>query len=201
MNRARLSLLLVGLAAALPGCASTPDTLVLGLTYQPTSRADANRLQAAAPVNPATRVWLNPIFDLHPEGTQIGVSAAEDNSPVYFGARGLPPADFVRSAVVSMLPTYGVQVAADPASATHILELKMTRFWTLEGNLYEATITASAVLATAAGNVVWQAEITGANKRWGRTFSSDAYVQVFSDAALDFSQNVALDPGFRAGAN
>lgn len=201
MTRARLSLLLVAVVTSLPACASTPDTMVLGLAYQPTSQVDQSQLQGSAPINAATRVWINPIFDLHPEGSQIGVSQEEDNAPVYFGAQGLPPADFVRNALLYTLPGYGVPLAADPGSATHILELKMTRFWTVEANVYQATVTASAVLATSAGAVVWQAEVTGTSKRWGRTFQTDVYLKVLSDAALDFGQKLALDPGFRAGAN
>ena len=206
MIRARLSLSislwtsLVSLVG-LPGCSSSADTMVLGLAYHPTSTVDLNRLQGAPPVSAATRVWINPIADLHPEGTQIGVSKEEDNAPVYFGAQGLPPADFVRSALLYVLPSYAVPVAADPNSATHILELRMTRFWTQESNTYEATIVASAVLADRAGTVVWQGEIGGMNKRWGRTFNTEAYMQVFSDAALDFGQNLALNPAFRAAAN
>ena len=192
---------LVSLAVGLPGCSSTADTMVLGLAYHPTSQVDLNRLQGAPPISAATRVWINPIADLHPEGTQIGVSKEEDNAPVYFGAQGLPPADFVRTALLYVLPSYAVPVAADPNSATHVLELKMTRFWTQEGGTYEATIVASGVLADRAGTVVWQGEIGGANKRWGRTFNTEAYMQVFSDAALDFGTNLALNPGFRAAAN
>jgi hypothetical protein len=201
MTRARLSLLVAGFAAALPCCASDPDTMVLGLAYQPTSQVDMTKLQGAQPVAATTRVWINPVVDQHPEGTQIGLSAEEDNAPVYFGAQGLPPADFVRSALTYVLPAYGVPVAADPGSSTHVLEVRMTRFWTLEGNVYEATIVANAVLADRAGNVLWQGEVAGVNKRWGRSFNPEAYVQVFSDAALEFSTRLALDPGFRAGAN
>ena len=205
MTRARLSLLVVGFATAitgvLPGCASTPDTMVLGLAYQPTSQVDMAKMHGAQPVSAATRVWINPVVDQHPEGTQIGLSAEEDNSPVYFGAQGLPPADFVRSALTYVLPAYGVPVAADPNSSTHVLEVRMTRFWTLEGNVYEATIVANAVLADRAGAVLWQGEVAGVNKRWGRTFNAEAYIQVFSDAALEFGTRLALDPGFRAGAN
>ena len=201
MTRVHVSLLTSLLALALPGCSSTPDTMVLGLSYHPTSQVDLNRLQGAPPISAATRVWINPIADVHPEGTQIGVSKEEDNSPVYFGAQGLPPADFVRTAMVYVLPAYAVPVAPDPNSATHILELRMTRFWTQEDSTYQATIVASAVLADRAGTVVWQGEIGGMNKRWGRTFNTEAYMQVFSDAALDFAQNLALNPGFRAAAN
>ena len=199
MALARLSLLVVALSTA--ACASSPDTMVLGLTYKPTSQLDPARMQGAAPILAGVRVWVNPVIDIHPEGSQIGVSEEEDNSPVYFGANGLPPADFVRAALIQILPVYGVPVAPDPNTRTHTLELRMTRFWTVEGNVYQATITANAVLADANGNVVWQAEISGANKRWGRTFNPEAYLNVFSDAALEFSQNLALNPGFRAGAN
>jgi hypothetical protein len=175
--------------------------MVLGLAYHPTSQVDLARLQGAPPINAATRVWINPIIDLHPEGSQIGISTEEDNSPVYFGAQGLPPADFLRSAMVYVLPAYAVPVAPDPNSATHILELRMTRFWTQEASTYQATIVASAVLANREGTVVWQGEVSGINKRWGRTFERDVYLKVFSDAALDFAQNLALNPGFRTAAN
>lgn len=201
MNRARLSLLVIGLTAALPACASSSDPMVLGLNYRPTSQIDPAKSQGLMPIAASSRVWINPVIDVHPEGSQIGISQEEDNSPVYFGAQGLPPADFVRAALVQILPFYGVPVAPDPNSRTHVLELRMTRFWTVEGNVYHSTITATAVLADAVGNVVWQGEITGMNKRWGRTFQAESYVSVFSDAALEFSQTLAINPGFRAGVN
>lgn len=201
MTRARISLMVAALAVALPSCASDPDRLVLGLQYQPTSQIDQTRLAGAQPMNPASRVWINPVIDQHPEGSQIGVSEEEDKAPVYFGANGLPPADFLRAAVAYVLPAYGVPVAADPQSSTHVLELKMTRFWTIEASTYMATITVQATLADRTGAVLWQGEITGVNKRWGRTFSPENYIGVFSDAALDLGQRLALDPAFRAGAS
>ena len=187
-----------GAAATLTGCSSTPDTLVLGLNYTPTSAPDPARLQGVAGIPATMRVWINPIVDRHPEGSQIGLSKEEDDTPVYFGAQGLPPADFVRAALVQVLPAYAVPVSPDSVNHTHVLQLTMSRFWTLEGNTYEATITALAVLADRNGNTLWQAEISGANKRWGRSFQPEAYLQVFSDAALDLGARLARDPGFRA---
>lgn len=198
---AAFAVALPSFAVALPSCASDPDRMVLGLQYQPTSQIDQSRLQGAAAMNPASRVWINPVIDQHPEGSQIGISEEEDKSPVYFGANGLPPADFVRAAVAYVLPAYGVPVAADPSSSTHVLELRMVRFFAVETSTYEATITVNATLADRAGTVLWQGAISGVNKRWGRTFTPENYIGVLSDAALDLSARLALDPGFRAGAS
>ncbi len=192
---------LVGGAATLVGCASTPDTMVLGLRYQPTSTPDVNKLQGAQPILAAMRVWINPVIDRHPEGTQIGVSQEEDNAPVYFGANGLPPADFVRAAMAQVLAAYAVPVAADSNTHTHVLQLEMTQFWTVEDNTYLATIGGSLVLADRAGQVLWKGNVVGSSKRWGRTFTAETYLQAFSDAALDLSTKLALDPGFRAAMN
>ena len=189
------------LIAAPVGCASTPDNMVLGLAYQPTSQPDANKLQGVQPIPAVMRVWINPVVDRHPEGTQIGVSQEEDNSPVYFGANGLPPADFVRAALVPVLSAYAVPVAADTNSHTHVLQIEMNRFWTVEDSKYQATIGGSAVLADRAGQVLWKGEIVGTSSRWGRTFTAVNYQQAFSDAALDFGGKLALDPGFRAAMN
>jgi len=189
------------LIAPLVGCASTPESMVLGLAFQPTSQPDANKLQGAQPISAAMRVWINPVIDRHPEGTQIGVSEEEDNAPVYFGANGLPPADFVRSALVPVLAAYAVPVAPDVNTHTHVLQLEMTRFWTLEESTYQATIGGSVALADRGGNVLWRGEIVGNGKRWGRTFTAINYQQAFSDAALDLGTKLALDPGFRAAMN
>jgi hypothetical protein len=183
------------------GCASSPDNMVLGLAYQPTSQPDASKLQGAQPILATMRVWINPVIDRHPEGSQIGVSEEEDNKPVYFGPNGLPPADFVRSALVPVLAAYAVPVAPDANTHTHVLQIEMTRFWTLEDNNYQATIGGSVVLADRAGHVLWKAEIVGASKHHGRTFTDPNYQQAFSDAALDFGSKIALDPGFRAAMN
>lgn len=187
--------------AAPVGCASTPDTMVLALAYQPTSQPDASKLQGAQPILASMRVWINPVIDRHPEGSQIGVSQEEDNAPVFFGPTGLPPADFVRSALVPVLSAYAVPVAADSNTHTHVLQLEMTRFWTVEDSTYQATIGGSVVLADRAGHVLWKGEIVGTSKRWGRTFAALNYQQAFSDAALDFGGKLALDPGFRAAMN
>lgn len=195
------ALLLAALTAAPVGCASTPDNLVLGLAYQPTTQPDANKLQGVQPIPATMRVWINPVIDRHPEGTQIGVSQEEDNAPVYFGANGLPPADFVRAALVPVLSAYAVPVAPDPSNHTHVLQIEMTRFWTVEDSTYQASVGGSAVLADRGGNVLWKGEIIGNGKRWGRTFTAINYQQAFSDAALDFGAKLALDPAFRAAMN
>lgn len=192
--------LLAILSLATVACASSPDHMILDLSYRPTSRPDQAKLTGALPIAPTSRVWINPVIDQHPEGSRIGVSQEEDDEAVYFGPGGLPPADFLRAALVQVLPPYGVPVHHDPATATHVLEIRMSRFWTVEGNVYQTWITGQVLLADRSGNVLWQSDITGFNKRWGRTFSRDAYLQVFSDAALDFGQNIALSPGFRQAA-
>lgn len=186
--------------ALVSGCASTPDVMVLSLTYRPTNAPDMGKLTGAQPIAPTTRVWINPVLDQHPEGSRIGISNEEDGAPVYFGPNGLPPADFLRAALVQALPAYAVPIHEDPNTATHVLEIRMSRFWSVESNLYQTWITASVFLADKAGNVLWQAEITGSGKRWGRTFSADNYLQSFSDAALDFAGNLAINPQFRAAA-
>jgi len=190
------------LAASLLGaCASTPDTMVLGLAYQPTSTPDVNKLQGAQPILAAMRVWINPVIDRHPEGTQIGLSQEEDNAPVYFGANGLAPADLVRASLAQVLPAYAVPVSPDSNSHTHVLQLEMTQFWTLEDSTYQATIGGTLVLADRGGNVLWNGTLVGTSKRWGRSFTALNYLQAFSDAALDLGTKLALDPGFRAAMN
>ena len=77
----------------------------------------------------------------------------------------------------------------------------MTQFWTVEDNTYLATIGGSLVLADRAGQVLWKGMVVGSSKRWGRTFTAETYLQAFSDAALDLSTKLALDPGFRAAMN
>jgi len=183
------------------GCASSPETMVLGLAYQPTSQPDVNKLQGTQPILAVMRVWINPVIDRHPEGSQIGVSQEEDNAPVYFGPNGLPPADFLRSALAQVLPAYAVPVAPDSNTHTHVLQIEMTQFWTVEGNTYQASIAGGAVLADRAGQVLWQGQIMGVSKRWGRSFTAINYLQAFSDAALDFGTRLALDPGFRMAMN
>lgn len=188
-------------AAFTTGCASTPDVLVLDLGYRPTSQPDMGKLAGALTIAPTSRIWVNPVVDQHPEGSRIGVSQEEDNAPVYFGPNGLPPADFMRAALVQALPAYAVPLHGDPNTATHVLEVRMSRFWTVESNLYQTWITGTVLLADrASGNVMWQAEITGFGKRWGRTFKPETYLEAFSDAALDFAANIAITPAFRQAA-
>jgi hypothetical protein len=191
------------LAAALvltTACSSTPDVMVLDLNYRPTSQPDPGKLAGAQPIAATTLVWIDPVIDQHPEGSRIGVSQEEDDAAVYFGPGGLPPADFLRAALVQVMPAYAVPIHNDPNTATHVLEIRMSRFWTVESNLYQTWITAMVILADKAGNVLWQSEITGFGKRWGRTFQAEPYMQSFSDAALEFGQNLALNPAFRQAA-
>ena len=191
--------LTIGLSAAL-GCSSSPDVMVLDLAYRPTNQPDQGKLVGAVPIAASSQVWVNPVVDLHPEGSRIGVSQEEDNNAVYFGPNGLPPADFMRAALVQALPPLGVPLSNDPNIATHVLEVRMSRFWAVEGNLYQTWISATVLLADKYGNTLWQSEVTGFGKRWGRTFNAEPYIHAFSDAALDFSHNLALNPAFRRAA-
>ncbi|MBL9107436.1 MAG: hypothetical protein JNL82_41505 [Myxococcales bacterium] len=186
--------------AAPSGCASTPDVMVLDLGYRPTNQPDMGKLAGALPIPATTAIWINPVLDQHPEGSRIGVSQEEDDAAVYFGPNGLPPADFVRAALVQALPAFGVPLHNDPNTATHVLEVRMSRFWAVESNLYQTWITGTVLLADRAGNVLWQGEVTGFGKRWGRTFNAGNYLQGFSDSALDFAQNLAITPAFRQAA-
>jgi len=198
--RGLLAALLSAGCSLLVGCSSTPDVMVLDLNYRPTNQPDQGKLMGAIPIAATSRVWINPVVDQHPEGSRIGISQEEDDAAVYFGPNGLPPADFMRAALVQVLPPYGVPIHNDPNTATHVLEIRMSRFWTVESNLYQTWITATVLLADRAGNILWQGDITGFGKRWGRTFQAESYMQSFSDAALEFGQNLALTPAFRQAA-
>jgi hypothetical protein len=174
--------------------------MVLDLNYRPTNQPDQGKLMGAVPIAATSRVWINPVVDQHPEGSRIGVSQEEDNAAVYFGPNGLPPADFMRAALVQALPPLGVPLVNDPNAATHVLEIRMSRFWTVEGNLYQTWITATVLLADKAGNVLWQSRSPATASAGAAPSTPSRTSTSYSDAALDFGHNLALNPAFRQAA-
>lgn len=169
----------------------------LFLSYLPDREFDAARTVGVTPVPPGVQVWLNPVKDGRSETGRIGFSDAGDQTPVVADTTGPPPQDFVWSVLSEQMARYGLPIAKDATTATHGLQLTLLKFWVHEGNTYVGEVMVQADLFTIDGTHLWGGPITGMEKHWGKTFTRENFLNVFSDATLDLSTKLALQPELR----
>lgn len=188
--------LAAGLSLGVGACGGSGDSMALQLVYAPTHDVDLAKTGGVPPVASGTQIWINPVTDARVDPGRIGISEEEDNTPIYYAA-GQNPGDFVRNVLAKELTTLGLPITANQAAATHALNLQLQKFWVTEGNNYLGEVTVGAALVDINGQLLWQGQLTGAAKRWGRSFEEDNFLEAYSDMVLDLAERVAMDPTLR----
>lgn len=173
--------------------------MALNLTYLPSNEPDRSGTIGVTPLPAGTQVWINPITDARTEPDGIGFSAEGNNTPVVLQEGSQPPIDFVRSVLAQELPAFGLPVASEESAATHTLDLQLLKFWVHEGGTYVGEVMVDAALVDRGGKLVWQAQLSGSDKHWGKTFTQENFLNTYGNATLSLSETLALDPGLRAG--
>jgi hypothetical protein len=173
--------------------------MALNLTYLPSNEPDRSGTIGVAPMPAGTQVWISPITDARTEPDDIGFSVEGNNTPVVLQAGSQPPAEFVRSVLARELPAFGVPLATEASAATHTLNLQLLKFWVHEGGTYVGEVMVDAALVDRGGKPLWQAQLFGSDKHWGKTFTQENFLNTYSNAALSLGKTLALDPGLRAG--
>ena len=185
--------LVVGLALV-TGC-ERPKELRVPLDYRPTDRMKLGGLD----VVPGVRLAVS-VVDARADTAAIGQNA-EGSPPVPIYAGGPSPDVFVRDGVARELANAGIPVESDPHAANKGLTLRLQRFWTDETSTYKTSILASAELTDASGRSLWRGQVTGNNKRFGRSLKAENYQETLSDAVVDLVQNMLHDPAFGQALN
>ena len=183
-------------ALALAIACQRPAELRVPLDYRPTDRLALSGLRVA----PGTRVAVR-TTDQRTDAAAIGSNTEKPDKPVPIHAASPPPDAFVQDAVSRELANAGIKVEADPKAATKILKLGLKRFWVDETSTYQATIIVDADLTDPAGRSLWRGQVTGNNKRFGRSLSTENYQEGFSDAVVDLVQNLLRNPTFVEALN
>lgn len=171
--------------------------MALNLSYMPAGEADREALVGVTPIPATVKVWINPIVDARAEPQNIGFSAEGNNTAVVLAASSQPPTEFVRGVLARELPAYAFALAADVGTATHTLQLRLLKFWVHEGGTYQGEVMVEVTLGDNAGQLLWQGLVTGTDKHWGRTFTQENFLNVYSDSTLDLSEKLALRPEIR----
>lgn len=193
--RFSLPAMLVGSATIMGGC-YRPAMLHVALDYRPTDRVPLDNGGGSLPPGQSLAVVVT---DSRSDVSVIGKNVEKEEVVPVYVEQGTPE-QFLREAVSRELTNAGLWIANDPAQATRILHLDLTRFWTEESSqqssLYRGVITANAELKTAAGKVLWHGGVGGNSKRSGPSLSPPNYQEAFSDAAVDLVHNLIKNDSF-----
>jgi len=192
--------LLQVVAACEPSGSNSPNgsgPMALQLHYAPAGEADREALVGVAPLPATVQVWINPVTDARAEPQNIGFSAEGDNTGVVLAEGAQAPAEFVRGVLAKEMPNYGFAIASEAGASTHTLQLKLLKFWVHEGGTYQGEVMVDVALGDNAGQLLWQGTVTGTDKHWGKTFTQENFLNVFSDSTLDLSEKLALRPEIR----
>jgi hypothetical protein len=189
----RLAVLSLGTLLVAMGC-ERPKELRIPLDYAP---KDHLELAGFTPP-PGLRLAVT-ATDARTDNSAIGRNSEDESKPVPIYTTSRPPEEFLRDAVSRGLATAGITIAPDRTGATKVLNLALKKFWVEETGTYQGTITADADLRDATGGRLWQGQVSGNNKRFGRSLSADNYDECLSDASIDLVQNLLRNEAFTAG--
>lgn len=182
-----LPLVLGTLLAA--GC-ERPKELRVPLDYRPTDHLEVSGLELPT----GMRVAVTAV-DTRTDTSAIGRNAEHD-VPIPILPDQRTPDEFLRDAVSRELANAGLTIEPEPRQASKVLNVSLQRFFVEETGTYEGTIAGAAQLKDASGRRLWEGQVSGTGKRWGRSLSPENYQETLSDATVALVQGLLRNPAF-----
>lgn len=142
------------------------------------------------------KVYLAPATDKRAEKDTIGKNI-EGSTPVPIFSSGKTPPEFVHDVLDEELKNFGVQMADAPETADRVIELELTRFFVEESNNYRAEVKAGVKVVDKGKRVLYQGQVAGDGKTFGRSLSKENYQQTLSDATRRAVGNLFAQPKFQ----
>ena len=103
--------------------------------------------------------------------------------------------DFVTENLRQTLKKSGLDVV--DSGGTYTLNGEITDYFVTETNTYQGNLMVKLTL-TKGGKVVWKNTVIGTNKRFGRSYKLDNYLETLSDTVVDFATKLAQNSDFKA---
>jgi hypothetical protein len=97
-------------------------------------------------------------------------------------------ADFVTENVAKVLSKAGVDIV-DSGKADYVLSGEIKEYFVEEKDNYLGVLSARMKLSKG-GIEVWSGKVSGTNKRFGRSYKLDNYMESLSDSIVDFSKEL-----------
>ncbi len=180
MIRTSLALLLALGASGLEG---------VPLRFRPTD-STAKVLNEASRVFKLDEVQVKPFTDAREDKQLIGRNHEEDP------ARTVTTKDDVgawcSTTLAGMLREAGIPVVDE--GARYVISGKVTRFMVDEGGMYNGAVAMLVTVEDAKGKQLWTGLVTGASKRWGRSYKAENYLEALSDALVRAVNALVTDP-------
>jgi hypothetical protein len=177
------------------GCSNSgPKSVTVPLKFRPTSQMNMNTFAGELP---DLAVHVGAVTDARDNRDKVGENV-EEKQPVPVFSGGAEPTEFVRGVMRDLMSRAGLKMADDQARADRVLVSELHRFWTQEGNTYEAEVRATVTVQDASGRQLWKGTVNGTAERFGRSLSEENYQEVFSDAMVNMVEGLLNNAGFRA---
>ncbi|MFZ3229487.1 MAG: hypothetical protein WA160_04730 [Pseudobdellovibrio sp.] len=100
---------------------------------------------------------------------------------------------FVTENFMDTLKQTGLEIVQ--TNSNFVLTGEITDYFVTEINTYQGNLTVRMTLSKD-GKVIWKSTITGTNKRFGRSYSLENYLETLSDTIVEFTTGLAKDPEF-----
>lgn len=104
-------------------------------------------------------------------------------------------AAFVTENFLQSLRKSGLEILSSGGDYT--LAGEITEFFVTETNTYQGILTVKLTLSKGKKQI-WKSTVTGTNKRFGRTYKLDNYLETLSDTIMEFTLGLAKDPEFKS---
>jgi hypothetical protein len=178
--------------------ASANGSIVVPLTIDDrTAHLPAPR---SFPTSRGMRLILELVSDARDNPATIGRNV-EGSTPIPVVGTGMPPMEFVGRLLRSALADAGIAFASGKENATHVLRLRLVRFYVEEGNIYRAQVAVTAELQDTAGRTIYSSQLTGTSRTWGRSAYPENYLEVLAGASNDLAKSLLEDARFQSAIN
>lgn len=158
------------------------------LSWRPTDDAAA-AANAASKAFKLSKLQVKPFVDRRQDKALIGENREDRDRRLPVTTRDDVGA-FVSAGLTRVFKDAGVPVVSE---GELVLAGEITRFMVDEDDIYRGTVTVSLTLTDARGRELWTGFVTGAAKRFGRSYQLENYLEVLSDAVVRIARQVCED--------
>lgn len=187
----RFLYVILGLIMSLSSAVSAKDLLDhVILKWKPTTEVSTFKSVNYSALL-AHKIKLGTFTDSRIEKKLIGENVEKENKlPVSTDSK---LEDFIRAGVNTTFKDLGLSVV--DSNPDYTLNFEITKFFITEKNTYVGTLVTKVNLVKS-GKVVWSDVAMGSNKRFGRSYKLENYLETSSDLVIDLLLNLFKKPEF-----
>ncbi len=101
---------------------------------------------------------------------------------------------FLSGGLADVLRASGIHPVS--AGADRVVRTEIQRFYVIEANDYQGRVALGVTVDDGSGQPLWHGVVEGRSSQWGRSYSSENFLESLTSASLEAYKNLGEKPGF-----